>query len=158
MSNRPSILDALSDEERALLLGRALRRSLVAHELLVLAGDRRPRVHLLERGVVKLTARTSEGRDTILGLALPGDVVGDLAALDELPQPLDAVTATPCDVLGIDAGDFVAVLESNPRAAAAMVRSLAARCRWMCETTLERTASEVPGRLAGRLLDLADLL
>jgi CRP-like cAMP-binding protein len=30
--------------------------------------------------------------------------------------------------------------------------------RWLYATTLERTSSEVPARLAGRLLDLGDLL
>lgn len=155
---KPSILDSISAPYRALLLERSVHRSVAAHRTLLLSGDRTRRVLLLLRGVVKLAARNGEGRETLLGLALPGDVVGEVAAIDELPQPLDAITATPCEVLGVDADAFMSVIARDPAAADALLRSLAARYRWMCDTALERTSSEVPGRLAGRLLDLADLL
>jgi CRP-like cAMP-binding protein len=152
------ILSSLTATDRARLLDRAVPRRLRASESLHLAGDSPRRAHLLLRGVVKLVARNAEGQETILCLAVPGELVGDVAAADGFEQPLDAVAATPSDLLGLDAGVLVEVLSSNAGAALELSRLIAQRTRWVCEAALERTSSEVPARLAGRLLHLADLL
>jgi CRP-like cAMP-binding protein len=152
------VIRCLSPAERRRLLDRGVTKSLRPGEILHLAGDRERRVHVVTRGVIKMTARDAQGAETILCLAVPGDVVGDIAALDELPQPLDAVAATPCSVVGVDADLFLDVISSSRAAVLELGRALAGRTRWVCETALERTSSEVPARLAGRLLDLADLI
>lgn len=152
------VLDALSDGDRTIVRDRLVRRQLDSAEPLYFAGDRKRRVHLVSSGVLKLAARTAEGDETILFLALPGDLLGDIASLDDLPQPLDAVAAAPSVVFGIDADLLVEILERNPIAAIEFARQIGRRLRWMCDAALERTSSEVPARLAGRLLDLADLL
>jgi CRP/FNR family cyclic AMP-dependent transcriptional regulator len=156
--SRLTLLDALDPAERAQLLARSVPRHLAPGTILSLAGGDGRRVHIVENGVVKLTARDAEGRETILALAVRGDVLGDLAAIDNRPQPVDSIAATPCDLLGIDSKALGDVLASNPAAAFAMTRSLASRLRWVCGTALERTSVSVPARLAGRLLELADLV
>lgn len=152
------VLAALPAPARALLAERALHRHLDRGEILFLAGDRSSRIHILVRGVLKLSARDGEGTETILGLALPGDLVGEIATLDDLPQPLDAVASTASEVIGLDGDSFVETLFRHPEASLEFAQGLATRTRWVCDTALERTSSEVPARLAGRLLDLADLV
>ena len=153
-----SVIDALSERDRRIALDRMVRRCLERNDPLYIAGDRKGRVHLVAEGLLKLSARSPEGDETILFLALPGELVGELAALDDLPQPLDAVAVTPTTVYGWDSDLVVELLARNPGAALELSRQISRRLRWICDTTLERTASEVPARLAGRLLDLADLL
>jgi CRP/FNR family cyclic AMP-dependent transcriptional regulator len=152
------VLAALSPQDRALLAERSVRRRLDPGEILFLAGDRSSRIHVLCRGLLKLSARDGDGRETILGLAVPGDLVGELPTLDDLPQPLDAVASTASEVVGIDSDDLMRALVRHPHACLEVCRGLATRSRWFCETALERTSAEVPARLAGRLLDLADLV
>jgi CRP/FNR family transcriptional regulator len=152
------VVAALTPDDRALLADRSVKRRLNPGEILFLAGDRSSRVHVLTRGLMKLSARDGEGRETILGLATPGDLVGEVPALDGLPQPLDAVASTASQVVGFDSDDLMRALLRNPRACLELGRGLAARTRWVCETAIERTSAEVPARLAGRLLDLADLV
>jgi CRP/FNR family transcriptional regulator, cyclic AMP receptor protein len=154
----PTLLEVLDPYDRLLLLDRAVARRLEPGTILSLAGEPAGRVHIVQAGVVKLTARDGDGRETTLGLALGGDVLGDLAAVDGLPQPLDYIAATTCELLGIDARALSDILARNPAAALAVTRSLASRLRWLCETALERTSVNVPARLAGRLLDLARLI
>jgi CRP-like cAMP-binding protein len=158
MRQSSSILDSLTASDRAALLDRAVPRKLARGACLYVSGERARRAHLLTSGVIKLTARTSEGNTTILCLALAGEIVGDLATVDGLPQPLDAVAATDCEVLGVDAGLLIEVLGRSPVATLELARLLARRARWICDTATERSASAVPARLAGRLLDLGDLL
>ena len=152
------VLDAMAENDRSLVLDKFVPRRLTSGDHLHLAGDRNRRAHFLVSGLMKLAARNLDGDETILFLALSGDLVGDVAAVDGLPQPLDAVAAMSCEVVGVDADLLVEVLERNPKAALLVARQMAQRARWICDTALERTSSEVPARLAGRLLDLADLL
>jgi CRP/FNR family transcriptional regulator, cyclic AMP receptor protein len=152
------VLAALPERDRSLLAERAIPRRLDAGDILFLAGERSTRVHVLARGVMKLSVRDGSGRETILGLAVAGDLVGELPAIDGLPQPLDAVASVPCDVIGIDGATLAVALGREPTACMELIRAVITRSRWTCETALERTSAEVPSRLAGRLLDLADLI
>ncbi len=160
MHDPPSspVLDALPHRERAHLLSRAVPRVVERDEILMIAGHSRGRVYLLTSGVAKLVGRDPDGNETILGLVVPGDLVGELAPIDAFPQPLDVIASTDCDALGLDADLLVEILSRNAPACLEVVRALGARYRWVCDTALERTSSAVPARLAGRLLDLANLL
>ena len=153
-----SFITALAPDDRSLLLDRALHRRLAPGAVLHLEGDPRPHAHLIAAGVVKLTTRDPGGREAILGLALPGELIGEIPAIDGKCQPTDALAATHCEVLAFEARTLREVLARNGVAALVIARALSARLRWVSETALERTASDVPARLAGRLLDLADLL
>jgi len=155
---RSAVIDALCPRDRSRLMDRAVPRSLVAGERLYLAGQWVDRVHLVCSGVIKMTASDAEGRETILCLGLTGDVIGDIAALGDGAQPLDAVAVMRTAVLGFDADLFARLLESNPAAGLELARAMAQRTRWIIDTARERTGSELPARLAGRLLDLADLV
>ncbi|CAN5727168.1 Crp/Fnr family transcriptional regulator [soil metagenome] len=152
------LLDSLDASDRARLLERAVARRLPRGNTLYFTGDRTRRAHLLVSGVVKLVARSGEGHVTILCLACRGELIGEIAAIDGWPQPLDAIAATPCEVLGLDADALVETLRRNPDALLELARAMAQRTRWLCEAALERSTATVPARLAGRLLDLADLL
>jgi CRP/FNR family transcriptional regulator, cyclic AMP receptor protein len=146
----------MAPRERSRLIDRAVPRSISAGNYLYIAGDKAPWVQMLTAGVVKLVATSPEGDETILALATPGDLLGDVAALDGLEQPLDAVAASDCEVHAMDTETFVSALYQNPAAAIVLAESLAARVRWMCDTAAERSTFPVPARLASRLLDLAD--
>ena len=152
------VLEALPEKERARLSDRAVPRRLVADETLHHAGARAERMHVVTSGLFKFVGRDGSGNDTILGIAVTGDVVGDLPWIDGLDQPFDVIATTESTVLSIDAADLLESISTSPRAVCALLELQAARLRWVYGTCLERTAGGVPARLAGRLLDLADML
>lgn len=153
-----TVLKPLPQADRELLLGRAVPRTLAAGEALCFAGETVRRVHLVTDGLLKLVVRDLDGNQTILGLCVEGDLAGAAEALDGGAAPYDHVAATRCSVLGFDAGLFAGVLGRNPAACLELVRVLGGRVRWLCEAAQERSSAHVPARLAGRLLDLADLI
>jgi CRP-like cAMP-binding protein len=156
MHHQPSpLLATLSAGDRAALLDRAVTRHLEIRAVLHLAGEAPSRVHVVTSGAIKLMSRDPGGREAILGLVLPGGLVGLSAVLDGLPETNDAVALTDCDVVGFDAGALMDVLARNPQAAIEAARTMSAQIRWLSGTALERSSSHVPARLAGRLLDLA---
>ncbi len=152
------VLDAMDERTRHRLLDRGVPRRLAKGETLHLAGERAERIHLVTSGVFKFVARDGSGGETILGIAAPGDVVGDIAAIDGMDQPVDAIAASDATVLGFDAELFMESVLSSRDACAALLRLEVARLRWTYGTTLERSAGGVPARVAGRLLDLADVI
>ncbi|HEX2295607.1 MAG TPA: Crp/Fnr family transcriptional regulator [Actinomycetota bacterium] len=158
--HRPTspVLDPLTPNERDRLLARAVDRRLHRGDTLAFAGTPAERVHVVTAGVLKLVGRDVDGGETILGLCLAGDVAGAVAAVDGGAHPYDYVAATAVTALGIDAALFVDVVGRNPGACLALGALLGRRVRWLCDAALERTSAHVAARLAGRLLDLAELL
>lgn len=152
------VIAALEERSRHALLDRAVPRNLDVEDTLHFAGERPDRVHVIESGIFKLVARDGSGNETILGLATAGEVVGALTVVDGFGQPIDVIAASACTVIGIDAGNFATAVTSCPRAITELLIQTQAQLRWVYATTLERSAGEIPARLAGRLLDLADIL
>jgi CRP/FNR family transcriptional regulator, cyclic AMP receptor protein len=154
----PTLLDSIPDPHRSRLLNYSFWRTLDKDERLFNGGDRTNRAFLLMSGIMKLGARAVDGKDAILYLAFPGELVGDVGVLDGLPQPHEAIASTECQVLGMNGDVLNDVLESVPQAGAEVARCFARRLRWISDSSLERQSGEVPARLAGRILDLADVL
>ena len=157
-SPRCAVIDSLRPQDKARLLARAVPRRLTRGERLYLAGEELRRLHVIVSGVIKLSASDGDGHETILGLAFAGEIIGEVAAVDRLPHHLGAVAAVRSYLLGFDADLFVSLLLDNPPAALALSRQMAGRNHWTCQAALERSASEVPVRLAARLIDLAGKL
>jgi CRP/FNR family transcriptional regulator, cyclic AMP receptor protein len=155
---RSPVLDSLAPGDRHALMARAVIKTLARGQALYIAGDAATRAHLVARGAVKLVARNPEGKTAVVALALPGEFVGDVAALDGGRQPLDAVAATRSEVVGLDSDLLVAALTRQPLAAAAMARSLAERLRSLYGAAADNSMGDVRARLAGRLLELAKAL
>ncbi len=94
-SESSPLIQALPPREQERLLDRSVPKQLRRGDTLYLAGDDDRRVHLVTHGLLKLCSCDSDGRETILALALPGEVVGETAAADSRPQPFDVVAVTP---------------------------------------------------------------
>jgi CRP-like cAMP-binding protein len=149
------ILAELSSTELELVLNRAVPRRLLRGERLYVPGCSPGRVHFLRHGILKLMAVAYDGPEVIVGIALPGDLVGGTAAVDPGPHPLDAIAATDCELLGVNAQLLIETVCRNEGAARALARTLAKQLHWATETILERSAGAASRRLAGRLMHVS---
>lgn len=152
------VLDALSAKDRHDLMDRSVSKVLEAGEFLFLSGDEPRRLFLVETGVLKISVVDTEACETVVGLLVEGDLVGHDALVEDMPHHADVVAVGPCRVRSLDGEHLLMILERDPRAALEVARSLAERLRKTREMALERTTGEVPNRLAGRLMELAELL
>lgn len=153
-----SPLGLLPLPERILLARRSVIRRFDQGDVLFLAGESPARVHVVSYGVVKLVARDERGRETIVDLVARAGLLGEIAALDRAPQPVDAIAATGVTAVSYDAEEFLDAFARSPRACLALAAHLAGRSRAMCDLMHERSTAPAPARLAGRLLHLAQLL
>ena len=110
-------LEALSAEDREALLAAGMRRAYGANVTLFHQGDDAGAVIVLFNGRVKIANTSAAGREAIVAVNGPGDLIGELAAIDDGPRSTTVTTLEPVDVLLVPRAAFSAFLERSPRAA-----------------------------------------
>jgi CRP/FNR family transcriptional regulator, cyclic AMP receptor protein len=149
-------LDALSQEQLDALraLGRVRRYPVGAR----LFHERDPgdAVLLLQAGRVKLSSVTEGGREALLGIREPGELIGEMSAIDAAPRSATATALEPVEVLALSSQAFTAYLERTPGVAILLVRMLNRRLRDADRKRTEFLAQDTVGRVCSRLVELAD--
>jgi CRP/FNR family transcriptional regulator, cyclic AMP receptor protein len=151
-----TFLASLESDEREALDGLGVRRSFPRGTVLMFQNEPDARVMLLLVGRVKVTRVDHDGHEILLSIRDPGDVLGELALIDGLPRVATVTALEPVEALVTAAETFRHHLESTPRVAVALLEVVSRRFR---ETTLKRSqfsASDTMGRLAARIVELAD--
>ena len=149
-------LRQLPASERAELERIASRRSYPAGTVIWHEGDDSGGVIVLLEGRVKVVAMGPNATPVLLGLHGPGDLMGELAALEEAPRWATMTTVEQVEVLAISGREFRHFLSEHPRAAMAVLLALLPRLREADRQQLDLAANDVTARVAGRLVDLAE--
>jgi CRP-like cAMP-binding protein len=120
--------------------------------------ERQPgdRVMVVLAGTVKLISVSEDGREVLLALRGPGDLLGELGALDGRPRSASAIALDDVQVLVVPAADFKSFLEKHPRAAMVILEMLATRLRDADRKRVEFAAQDSMSRVAARIVELSE--
>ena len=118
-------------------------------------GDLAERVFLIDRGWVLISCTSPEGREIVLGLRGPGDIIGELSSLDGVARSATAMAIDDVEAV-IAPGWALDRALDDVRGAREMIAILADRLRDADRKRLEFATLDTLGRVAGRLLELAD--
>ena len=118
-------------------------------------GDLAERVFIIERGQVIVSSVAAGGREIVLGLRGPGDVMGDLAVLDGGPRSATALAADDVEATVAPASVLLRALR-DADASMELLRVLASRLREADRRRLEFAALGTLGRVAWRLVELGE--
>lgn len=151
-----TFLSQLPATEREELERLGTRRAYDRGVVIFHQGDDPGGVLVLLSGRAKVVALGPNGTPVLLGLPGPGDLLGEIAAIAEMPRSATVTAIDPIEALALTRQDFERFLEGHPRAAMAVLRALIPRLREADRQRLDFAAHDVTGRVAGRLLDLAD--
>jgi CRP/FNR family transcriptional regulator, cyclic AMP receptor protein len=113
-------------------------------------------VFVLRSGRVKVSAVASSGRQVLLAFRGPGDLVGELSALDERPRSASIVALEPVEALVLTHEQFRALFGQHPAASFALLRVLSDRLRDADLKRLQFAGYTAMGRVAFCLLELCD--
>jgi CRP/FNR family transcriptional regulator len=108
------------------------------------AGSARKDFFVLRQGQVKLMMMAADGREQIIGLAVPGQLLG-VTTLEDPVYPCTAIALTQSSVCRIPYHELVNVVETNPRVSLSLVRLLnqeLKRTRALLHTLGRKTAVE----------------
>lgn len=140
------------EELRALSGTRRLRRGVT----LFAEGDRSDSVAYVLAGRVKVSYHTRAGDEVMLAVHGPGQLLGELSAIDGRPRSASVTTLEPVEVLVISAADFHAFISDHPDVGLGLLRMLTSRLRDADRKRVEFGAHDTVGRVASRLLELAE--
>jgi CRP-like cAMP-binding protein len=144
----------LNEEDRAALERIGRRASFPPNTALMHEGLHAEGVIVVLDGLVKVTSVTRSGRESILGFCGTGELIGELAAIDEQPHASTVVTIAPVEALLVSARDFRVFLHERPGVGIAILRMLGDRFRDADRKLVEFSAADALGRVASRLLEL----
>jgi CRP/FNR family cyclic AMP-dependent transcriptional regulator len=150
-------LFAALDDDAGDTLARALQhRSLDRGYVIFREGDVGDRLFLVTAGKVKISRRSSDGRENLLAVLGPGEMFGELSLFDPGPRTATAAAVTECTVASLDHDDLRPLLQQRPEVAVQLLQALAQRLRRTNEAMADLVFTDVPGRVSKALLDLAE--
>ncbi|KHD76770.1 hypothetical protein MB27_15210 [Actinoplanes utahensis] len=149
-----SFLTRLSIGEREEFLTLGTTRRIPGGRHLLIEGRQDTQVEVIRQGHVKITTSVG-GTSRLLAIRLPGDLVGELAALTGNGR---IATVTTCgDVVAtvIRQAEFLHFVGRHPHVAAQITATVGRRLRWANERRSEFSAFPVHVRLGRVLLEIA---
>ena len=152
----PRFLPALSEDERKALMAGAIVRNFSSGAALFHENQLADRVLVLQEGFVKLSCFSDDGHEVVLGIRGPGDVLGELSALDGGTRSATAVALEPVQALAVPTSSFNDFLDRNPRVFRVLLVTLSQRLRDADRLRLEFAAKESMGRVASRIVELCE--
>ena len=153
---RIPLFERMSPEEREELRGMMSQTTLRRGEVLFNEGDSGDRLYILLTGKVKLGHTSVDGRENLLAVLGPGEVVGELTLFDPGPRSTTATAVATTELLALEHNQLMGLSDSHPTLAKDMLRALAVRLRRTNIALADLVFSDVPGRVAKALLDLAE--
>jgi CRP/FNR family cyclic AMP-dependent transcriptional regulator len=146
---------ALSDADRSALLARGRRRRYVRQTRVFCEGDPSDFVLVILEGRVKLAVTTEDGDESLLGVRGPGELVGELAALDPQNRLATAIAIEPLTVQSLTAEEFRGFIAEHSSAALELIRMLIGRLREADRRRAEFGVHDTTRRVAHLLAQLA---
>lgn len=144
----PAALERLAASMRA----RRFRRG----EVIFHIGDPGDALFVIVSGDVKISLPSETGDEAILATLRPGDVFGELALLDGAPRSASASALGPAETVVLPRDRFRELLATEAGFRDALLASIAGELRRLTHHVEELHFLDITGRLAARLVRLAE--
>ncbi|WP_179221560.1 Crp/Fnr family transcriptional regulator [Inquilinus limosus] len=125
-------------------------------DTIFLRGDPGDSILIIQSGRVALRLISRQGREILLGILHPGEMFGEVSALDGRGRSADAVALSECRLQIVDGRDLRRMLKQSPEACLQMMELLTTRLRRTSDQLEGVALLNLPARLARLLLTLAE--
>lgn len=118
-------------------------------------GEPGDRLYIIVAGKIKVGRSTPDGRENLLTVMGPSDMFGELAIFDPGPRTSTVTTITEVRAVSMDRDALKGWIDQRPEVAGQLLRVLARRLRRTNDNLADLIFTDVPGRVAKALLQLA---
>ena len=125
---RVSWFEDLDQRSLDAIANAAVEQTYQPGQLIMRQGDTGVGAFIIRSGKVDVV-QEKDGKETTLATLGAGDVVGEMALLDEFPRSASVRAVEPTTALGIQRWHFRGILESHPQLALALLPILTRRIR-----------------------------
>jgi len=119
-------------------------------------GDQGDTLFIVETGKVKIGRRAADGRENMLSVMGPSDMFGELSLFDPGPRTATATVLTDGRLASLAHASLRPWISDRPEIAEQLLRVLARRLRRTNDALADLIFTDVPGRVAKALLELAE--
>lgn len=149
-----ALLD-LSDERpiripktlEALFIGHASVVKVDKGQTFLSKSDETTNVYLIRRGCMEFTLFSVAAKETLFRECGPGQIVGELAAIDETPRSMNAVALEDSEVLSMSRRSFRLLIDQNSEFREWVLMHMAGRIRELSQRILDLSTLSVPCRI-----------
>ncbi|MFN2496540.1 MAG: Crp/Fnr family transcriptional regulator [Pseudonocardiaceae bacterium] len=113
------------------------------------------RLYIILSGKVKIGRKSADGRENLLAIFGPSDMFGELSIFDPGPRTSTATTVTEVRAVSMDRAALREWIAQRPEIAEQLLRVIARRLRRTNNMLADLIFTDVPGRVAKALLQLA---
>ena len=145
----------LEDEAARTLFSAMGTIRLAKGDVLFREGDLEDRLYIVVSGKIKLGRSGSAGRENLLAVLGPGQMFGELSVFDPGPRSSTATAVTASEIRTLEHEELMGWLTGRPEVAQGLLAQMAARLRRANDVVADLVFSDVPGRVAKQLLELA---
>ena len=153
---RAPLFASLDDQAFAALTEELTEVDLSRGSTLFHEGDPGDQLYFIIAGKIKLGRTAPDGRESLVAIMGPGELFGEMALFDPSPRSTSATAVSETRLAGLKHENLKKVIERSPDVSAQLLQALARRLRRTNESLADLVFSDVPGRVAKALLDLAD--
>jgi CRP/FNR family transcriptional regulator, cyclic AMP receptor protein len=136
-------------------IAHAAIRNHPANQTILLENDWGGSVYFVLSGWLKIRTYNADGREITLNIVGRGEIVGEMAAIEQAPRSTDVLSLTPATIVNIPAEDFVRLLKTEPLAGMRLAQLMARRLRQV-NRRLRLRESNSASRVADTLLFLVE--
>ena len=153
---RSPLFAVLSEADTRALRAAATPVELSRGDRLFAEGEAGDQLYVVLDGKVKLTRAAPDGRENLVRVHGPGEMFGELSMFDPGPRDSSAIAVTDARLAAMAHRDMRNWLTRRPEVAFQLLRALAEQLRRITDVYTDLVFTDVPGRVAKALLELAD--
>lgn len=148
------LFDGLAPSEMEEMERRASMQEVKRRQPLYVPGDPSSNVYVLKRGRVKIANTDASGKEITFEILEPGEVFGELEALDGLPRATAAEALDDALICAIPRDAFIQYLATHPAITVELTKLIGLRLRKIQSRVEDLVFRDVPARLAHLLMEL----
>lgn len=148
------LFDGLAPSEMEEMERRASMQEVKRRQPLYVPGDPSSNVYVLKRGRVKIANTDASGKEITFEILEPGEVFGELEALDGLPRATAAEALDDALICAIPRDAFTHYLATHPAITVELTKLIGLRLRKIQSRVEDLVFRDVPARLAHLLMEL----
>ena len=150
------IFSQLNEEELEKIRILFVSKKYAKDRIILIEEDPGNSMFLIQKGRVKVSRMSDDGREVILSILESGGFFGEMSLLDGKARSASVTALEDSQVLILRRGDFLKLMEDHPQIAIGLLKELAARIRRSDTQIKSLSLQDAMGRVASTLVMLAE--
>ena len=150
-----SILKLVSPEDRRIILDQAAQKFFKKGEQIVRVKDTDTNFYLINKGKVRVTLFSNEGKEVSFVDIEKGGNFGEFSAIDGKPRSANVIALTDSEITILSPEQLFSLLEKYPQVCIELLKQVTGVVRRLCDRIFEYSTLDARNRISLELIRLS---